>query len=81
MSRYIDADKLQKYFVELKKDKDIGFGDRGRMISVKIEHIIEVIENAPSAEVIPRDYYEKVVEELCRKHTEEIEALMAERSE
>ena len=30
---------------------------------------------------VPRDYYEAVVEELCRKHTEEIEALMAERSE
>ena len=28
---------------------------------------------------VPRDYYEAVVEELCRKHTEEIEALMAER--
>ena len=30
---------------------------------------------------VPRDYYEAVVEELCRKHTEEIEALMAERSD
>lgn len=29
---------------------------------------------------VPRDYYEKVVEELCRKHTEEIEALMVERA-
>ena len=30
---------------------------------------------------VPRDYYEAVIQELCRKHTEEIEALMAERSE
>ena len=29
---------------------------------------------------VPRDYYEAVVEELCHKHTEEIEALMAERA-
>ena len=28
---------------------------------------------------VPRDYYEAVIQELCRKHTEEIEALMAER--
>ena len=27
---------------------------------------------------VPRDYYEAVVEELCHKHTEEIEALMKE---
>ena len=30
---------------------------------------------------VPRDYYEAVIQELCRKHTEEIEALMAERRE
>ena len=50
MSRYIDADALKDYFVDLSKEKDIGFGDVGRMIAVKIEHIIDTIENAPTIE-------------------------------
>ena len=40
-----------------------------------------ILKEVPEVDAIPRDYYEKVVEELCRKHTEEIEALMAERSD
>ena len=46
----IDADALKDYFVDLSKEKDIGFGDVGRMITVKIEHIIDTIENAPTIE-------------------------------
>lgn len=48
--RMIDADALKVYFVDLSKEKDIGFGDVGRMITVKIEHIIDTIENAPTIE-------------------------------
>ena len=39
----------------------------------------QVIANIPSidleADYVPRDYYNKVVEELCRKHTEEIASM------
>ena len=38
-------------------------------------YIIGTLEEVPRADVIPRDYYEKVVEELCRKHTEEIASM------
>ena len=31
-----------------------------------------ILKDVPEVDVIPRDYYEKVVGELCRKHTEEI---------
>ena len=31
-----------------------------------------ILKDVPEVDAIPRDYYEKVVEELCRKHTEEI---------
>ena len=38
-------------------------------------YIIGTLEEVPRADVIPRDYYEKVIEELCRKHTEEIASM------
>ena len=31
-----------------------------------------ILKDVPEVDAIPRDYYEKVVGELCRKHTEEI---------
>ena len=34
-----------------------------------------ILKDVPVADAIPRDYYEKVVEELCRKHTEEIASM------
>ena len=52
MSRYTDADALKEYFVDLSTEKDIGFGDASRMITVNINHIIKVIENAPSIDIV-----------------------------
>lgn len=49
--RLIDADLLRDYFVDLSTEKDIGFGDRGKMITINIKHIIDVIENAPSVDL------------------------------
>lgn len=37
------------------------------------ELMMLALKDTPSADVIPRDYYDKVVEELCRKHTEQTE--------
>ena len=34
-----------------------------------------ILKDVPEVDAIPRDYYEKVVEELCRKHTEEIASM------
>ena len=34
-----------------------------------------ILKDVPVVDAIPRDYYEKVVEELCRKHTEEIASM------
>ena len=34
-----------------------------------------ILKEVPEVDAIPRDYYEKVVGELCRKHTEEITEL------
>ena len=48
----IDADALKEYFVDLSTEKDIGFGDASRMITVNINHIIKVIENAPSIDIV-----------------------------
>ena len=31
-----------------------------------------MLKDVPEVDAIPREYYEKVVGELCRKHTEEI---------
>ena len=31
-----------------------------------------ILKDVPEVDAIPRDYYEKVVGELCQKHTEEI---------
>ena len=31
-----------------------------------------ILKDVPEVDAIPREYYEKVVGELCRKHTEEI---------
>ncbi len=52
--RLIDADLLRDYFVDLSTEKDIGFGDRGRMITINIKHIIDVIEYAPSIDIEPK---------------------------
>ena len=75
MSRYIDAEEAIKA-IECLPNAYNGWSD-----TYDKAQIIGTLEELPTADVIPRDYYEKVVEELCRKHTEEIEALMAERSE
>ena len=34
-----------------------------------------ILTDVPEVDAIPRDYYEKVVGELCRKHTEEIASM------
>ena len=34
-----------------------------------------ILKDVPEVDAIPRDYYEKVVGELCRKHTEEIASM------
>lgn len=34
-----------------------------------------VLKDVPEVDAIPRDYYEKVVEALCRKYTEEIASM------
>ena len=70
MSRYIDVEAIEKTI-------------RKRVYAIEVEDILAEIASAPSIDLddyVPRDYYEKVVEELCRKHTEEIEALMVERA-
>ena len=77
--RIIDADKLRAYFVDLAKDRDYGFGDVGRMITVKIEHIIDAIENAPTIEAVPKDFHDKTCEAMAKRHTEEIQRLMPKR--
>ena len=40
-----------------------------------------ILTDVPEVDAIPRDYYEKVVEELCRKHTEEIAELMERKAD
>ncbi len=50
MSRLIDADALKEYFVDLATEKDTGFGDTSRMITVNIDHVIETIDDAPTIE-------------------------------
>ena len=52
MSRYIDADALKAYYVDLSTEKDIGYGDMGRMITVNINHIIKTIDEAPSIDIV-----------------------------
>ena len=54
MSRYIDADALKAYYVDLSTEKDIGYGDMGRMITVNINHIIKTIDDAPSIDIEPK---------------------------
>ena len=34
-----------------------------------------ILKDVPEVDAIPREYYEKVVGELCRKHTEEIASM------
>ena len=70
MSRYIDADKLM---ADLEKWKRNPNNDDSSMDLVN--HFQGIIQAEPTADVIPRDYYERVVEELCRKHTEEIASM------
>ena len=70
MSRYIDADKL---IADLEKWKRNPNNDDSSMDLVN--HFQGIIQAEPTADVIPRDYYEAVVEELCRKHTEEIASM------
>ena len=40
-----------------------------------------ILTDVPEVDAIPRDYYEKVVGELCRKHTEEIAELMERKAD
>ena len=69
MSRYIDADKAIKAIEDLPKAYN-GWPD-----TYDKAYIIGTLEEVPTADVIPKAYYEKVVEELCRKHTEEIASM------
>ena len=58
MSRYIDADALKQEFT-----------------CESEEWIRNIIDNEPTIDIddyIPRAYYEKVIEELYKKHADEI---------
>lgn len=52
--RLIDADALKGVFIELKKDRDIGYGDMARMVTVNIDYVVKMIDESPSADVIER---------------------------
>lgn len=78
MSRYIDADNaIERLGAYLMADAQIEYGG---MASDDIndwkEIASDILKGTPSidleADYVPRDYYNKVVEELCKKHAEEI---------
>ena len=67
MSRYIDADALKAYYVDLSTEKDIGYGDMERMITVNINHIIKTIDDAPAIE--PTEEFEWCTD--CKEYDQE----------
>ena len=84
MSDYIKREDAIRVIAEqMMYDADVEYnsGTTDQDLADWKEYAKMLLADLPSADVIPRDYYEKVVEELCHKHTEEIESLMAERSE
>ena len=81
MSRYIDADNaIERLGAYLMADAQIEYGG---MASEDIndwkELASDILKGTPSidleADYVPRDYYNKVVEELCKKHAEEIASM------
>lgn len=57
--RIVDADELKGYFEELAEDRDIGFGEVGRMITVKIEHVINVISTSTTIKTKQIKYFDE----------------------
>ena len=82
MSRYIDADHLiwraTTYYNPNGKTEEEMY-PRGWDCTCQTESdFVEYVNEEPSIDLddyVPRDYYEAVIQELCRKHTEEIESM------
>lgn len=52
MSRYIDADAFLKYFDELQKPTDIGFGEEATLLSIHLSELVKTIKEFPTADVV-----------------------------
>ena len=64
MSRYIDAEEA------IKAIEDLPNAYNGWSDTYDKAYIISTLEEVPTADVIPRDYYEKVVSEMAKRNVE-----------
>lgn len=64
MSKYIYADDLLNFLKDLKKPQDIGFNEQSIMVSVNLKWLIEKIESLPSADVVPKERFDRIMDNL-----------------
>lgn len=78
MGKYVDVEIVKAIVLN---DRLLQGNAEWTLYQQRVDEWIDRLPTINLDDYIPRNYYEKVVEELCHKHTEEIESLMAERSE
>lgn len=78
MGKYVDVEIVKAIVLN---DRLLQGNAEWTLYQQRVDEWIGRLPTINLEDYIPRNYYEKVVEELCHKHTEEIESLMAERSE
>lgn len=78
MGKYVDVEIVKAIVLN---DRLLQGNAEWTLYQQRVDEWIDRLPTINLEDYIPRNYYEKVVEELCHKHTEEIESLMAERSE
>lgn len=79
MNIYIDADAVIKTIAEQDMfEAQMEYATASDDFEDYAESARELLKDLPTTDLddyIPKAYYEKVVEELCRKHTEEIASM------
>ena len=77
MSRYIDADALDRAFSKLRFNNDgelEHYGDRPNwyLWGSEVENLIEEAPTIDLADYVPKDFHDKTCEAMAKRHQEEI---------